>query len=608
MSRFALLLCGGIAAAALARDAAAGPYAPAAGKAGSTAVAHDDPRIVAWASAAGELRRGDQDVSDPELGTVSWGSASAALGPADAIESTFPVVSLGDGGSITLRFSQPITNGAGADFAVFENGFTVTENGRQGVFLELAFVEVSSDGVHFFRFPSASLTPTDAQVGYLGVLEASDIHNLAGKYEHGFGTPFDLGDLAGASPLLDVARVTHVRIEDVVGSIDPDFARRDAAGRIINDPWSTPYETGGFDLDAVAVLHQVPEGQTGALLLAGGWALWSRRRRRAAGGSTQFERVLRSQTPAWERSSAPAAVAFCGVATFGSPHRRGALRIGKAGALRTTAFPSRSLRSRGAKTGADASLPHAPRASAFTLTELLVSLAIIAFLMVFALAGVQGVREKGEASQCTSNLRHLAAANLAYAAEHDGQYVAAQEPSNRIRWHGVRANLEAAFDPQLGPLAPYLGHDGRVKLCPTLRDALKGQLSFEDGCGGYGYNAVYIGGTPSDRYRAERLANVPHAARTVMFTDTAFPRAQGIQEYAYCEPRQWVDRLGRLRGPLSASVHFRHAGYANVAWCDGHVSSEPPSELDIVNLYQGDAKKWKIGWFGPREGNGYWRP
>ncbi len=250
-----------------------------------------------------------------------------------------------------------------------------------------------------------------------------------------------------------------------------------------------------------------------------------------------------------------------------------------------------------------------PRASAaFTLVEILVVAGIIATFAALVIAAAQSVRERGQSSQCASNLRQLAAANLAYAAEHDGQFVAAQDPTNLIRWHGVRDSAESAFNPERGPLAPYLGREGRVKLCPTFRQALDGQRSFEEGTGGYGYNAIYIGGTPWDRYSAERLANVPRASRTVMFTDTAFPRVSGVQEYAYCEPWQWVDRRGIARGKLAASVHFRHAGYANVAWCDGHVSSEAPSEIDGVNLYGGDAKKWKIGWFGGSEENGYWRP
>jgi hypothetical protein len=64
-------------------------------------------------------------------------------------------------------------------------------------YLELAFVEVSSDGINYFRFPATSLTPTDNQVSNTAYMNAANINNLAGKYIGGYGTPFDLDELAG---------------------------------------------------------------------------------------------------------------------------------------------------------------------------------------------------------------------------------------------------------------------------------------------------------------------------------------------------------------------------------------------------------------------------
>lgn len=243
----------------------------------------------------------------------------------------------------------------------------------------------------------------------------------------------------------------------------------------------------------------------------------------------------------------------------------------------------------------------------FTLIELLVVITVIAVLAALLLSGLQAARAKGDATTCTSNLRQLAMANLAYAAENAGCYVPAQDVSNTIRWHGLRTGN--AFDPTKGPLAPYLGSEGRVKLCPTLRGVLKGAATFEEGTGGFGYNAAYIGGTPQDTFSPARLANVPEPSRTVMFTDTAFARSEGLQEYAFCEPRRWVNPNGKLRGKLIPSVHFRHAERANVAWCDGHVTAEVATELGGEDAYYGgDPGKWKLGWFGPSEENGYWNP
>lgn len=248
------------------------------------------------------------------------------------------------------------------------------------------------------------------------------------------------------------------------------------------------------------------------------------------------------------------------------------------------------------------------RPRAFTLVELLVVIAIVAVLAALSLTAITAVQGRGDAAKCMGNLRQLTAAALTYVGENGGQYVFAQEPGNRIRWHGVRGSVSDKFDPEKGPLAPYLGADRRVKLCPALRRVLSGKQSFEDGTGGYGYNAAYIGGTPLDPFKAERAANVPAASSVVMFADCAFPRSAGLQEYAYAEPWNAVDYRGRPRGALSPSVHFRHSGTANVAWCDGHISAEKPSKIGGRNGYGGDAGKWQIGWFGPSDDNGYWNP
>ena len=169
---------------------------------------------------------------------------------------------------------------------------------------------------------------------------------------------------------------------------------------------------------------------------------------------------------------------------------------------------------------------------AFTLIELLVVIAIIAILTSLVSVTVMRARERGEATLCASNLRQLVGANTAYAADHNGIYAPAQDQSNNVRWHGVRDGTGAKFNPERGPLAPYLGHEGRVKLCPTLRHVLAGGATFEDGTGGYGYNAAYIGGSVDDPWTPARVVAITQPVRTIMFADTAFARANGLQEYA----------------------------------------------------------------------------
>lgn len=216
-------------------------YAPAVGEFGTSAISKDSSIFQFWADSA-ILKRGWQNSTDKKLGLASFGKLEDGLGNPDS-----KIVSLGDSGEIILSFPHRIINGVGPDFAVFENSFNNT-------YLELAFVEISSDGKHFIRFPSVSLLPTIVQLGNDAVMDATKIDNLAGKYKGGFGTPFDL-EILKDSANLDVNNVRYVKLIDVVGSVNPIFGTKDSKGNLINDPFPTPYPSSGFDLDAVGVIN-----------------------------------------------------------------------------------------------------------------------------------------------------------------------------------------------------------------------------------------------------------------------------------------------------------------------------------------------------------------
>ena len=223
-------------------------FAPAQDKPGTTAMHADSSAFVAWAKGC-TVERGPMRIDNPENGLASFGEEALALGVPGG---TMDVVSLGDGGTATLTFESPICNGTGPDFAVFENGIVSDVTGN--AFLELAFVEVSTDGVNFVRFPATSLTPTETQMGGFGEVDPTMINNLAGKYQIGYGTPFDLEELRD-STAIDINNINYVRLVDVVGTIDPQYASRDSKGRIVNDPYPTAFNSSGYDLTGVAVLR-----------------------------------------------------------------------------------------------------------------------------------------------------------------------------------------------------------------------------------------------------------------------------------------------------------------------------------------------------------------
>ncbi len=222
----------------------AGSFAPAADQPGSTAIHWSSQSIIGWAT-----NYENYFVGNGVLATFQ--TPLEALGQSDADDDSnpdnteFSTVTLGRSGTITLTFNSPITNGDGPDFAVFENSFSDT-------FLELAWVEVSSDGINFTRYPNQSNTANP--VNAFGSVDPTNITGYAGKYRAGYGVPFDLNDLAGA-PNLDINNITHVKIIDIVG--DGTALDSPASGLTplpIYDPYPTQ-DSAGFDLDAIAVMH-----------------------------------------------------------------------------------------------------------------------------------------------------------------------------------------------------------------------------------------------------------------------------------------------------------------------------------------------------------------
>jgi hypothetical protein len=229
-------------------------FPPPAGQPGSTAIYKDSSILINWAKTCtvdrGYINIADTNVKFGGSNKANYGIEADALGIADD-----HVISLGDAGIATLSFDPPISNGAGFDFAVFENGFNDT-------FLDLGFVEVSTDGTRYVRFPNVSLTQDTVQIPFTGgTVDATKINNLAGKYRAKYGTPFDLDEIKDSSGI-DLTNITHIRIRDVAGCVHDTllaYVSFDTQGHRINDPWPVPYHTAGFDLDAIGVIHEASQ-------------------------------------------------------------------------------------------------------------------------------------------------------------------------------------------------------------------------------------------------------------------------------------------------------------------------------------------------------------
>ena len=147
------------------------------------------------------------------------------------------------------------------DFVVFENPFYI--NNQPGkVYAELMYVEVSTDGVNFARFPSISNTPCS------GSIYPDDVTNLAGIWpvytnvdtndidpfnpNVAGGDAFDLQDLNSnplvQSELVDLQNINYIRLIDILGN----GSNLDSRGNPIYDPTDMD---NGADIDAISIIN-----------------------------------------------------------------------------------------------------------------------------------------------------------------------------------------------------------------------------------------------------------------------------------------------------------------------------------------------------------------
>jgi prepilin-type processing-associated H-X9-DG protein/prepilin-type N-terminal cleavage/methylation domain-containing protein len=268
---------------------------------------------------------------------------------------------------------------------------------------------------------------------------------------------------------------------------------------------------------------------------------------------------------------------------------------------------------------------HQRLARGLTLVEILVVIGIVSLLLAILFPALRKARVAAQSIKCASNLRQLMMACTMYANDHEGSWPPGAADMyawpTLLRWHGSRDDELSPFrfDREPSPLLIYLV-DG-VKKCPALRDS-DVIHTFESGAGGYGYNNAYMGSSvfdagispDADDYSTPaKMAQIRNSSQKIAFSDViipySYPLGEGRFEYSFVEPPMtpW--------GINTPSMHFRHDGRANVAWADGHVTSESfewtltQAEISpwLAGLTEGFLKQAKIGWFGPRDNELYRR-
>jgi prepilin-type N-terminal cleavage/methylation domain-containing protein/prepilin-type processing-associated H-X9-DG protein len=213
------------------------------------------------------------------------------------------------------------------------------------------------------------------------------------------------------------------------------------------------------------------------------------------------------------------------------------------------------------------------RSRAFTLIELLTVIAVVAILATILLSAVGKIKERADLTRCSSNLRQLSVAALAYANENGGKMMALGNFFQK--YNPDTGEWETEYDSWGHLMKSYLEEgswdartDNRLQVCPAAYESF-----------GYPENGVYRSYAINFDGRGWKeqvpLVNFSCPERTVLFMDAALDGTDGD---CYGGFSTSSDKNYLIAGD------WRHGGKINTVFLDGHVESFTKSEEDLEEL------------------------
>lgn len=218
------------------------------------------------------------------------------------------------------------------------------------------------------------------------------------------------------------------------------------------------------------------------------------------------------------------------------------------------------------------------RGAAFTLIELIASVAIVSVLAVtILLAGRKALQESSLAISA-NNLRQLSVGGMAYLGDHNQTFWKYVDISSQgyTWWFGYESNTSRAlpegqrsFDGELGPLGGYI--PAGVKPDPSFNiggNAFKPKYKF--GYLGIGYN-VLLGGSWGGTSTLAKVTAMNQPGQVVVFFTSA--QVNNFQAPASAANPMLEEFYGIDNREVT--VHFRHHGYAMVIYANGSAGFLP---------------------------------
>lgn len=224
------------------------------------------------------------------------------------------------------------------------------------------------------------------------------------------------------------------------------------------------------------------------------------------------------------------------------------------------------------------------RIAAFTLTELLVVIVIIAALAALAFTVTRRAMDSARSANCVSNLRDLGAAALSYSSENNGGLPPICELNYGKAWTAEAANRWwPSFLAGSSDTASELVY--KTWRCPEARDDEFNEPKPDLVYSSYApLKPVITFITEANPNGSMRLASILNPEKVWMFGDGGSPI--GAADSNSYQTVGAIERYGKkwATGNRPACRHNR-GGNANYVACDGHV--ETLTRKDIENLEHG---------------------
>jgi len=248
--------------------------------------------------------------------------------------------------------------------------------------------------------------------------------------------------------------------------------------------------------------------------------------------------------------------------------------------------------------------------SAFTLTELLVVVAIIGISSALLLTAVSGAKERALQIQCVSNLRQLGIGLQAFVADNgtyplysNPNYYHGAYPEYKVMWVTALQYTELSAPGNSTNHVPFRKWSGDgVWKCPVA--SKPSAWPQNQGYESYGYNAYGMSARTDTNslglgghyvWNPPRVPAPPVNESEVVNPSEMMAIGDGfIGGNGVIKDGVWIlERTYDVTNFLSSTQrsYARHQGHANVVFCDGHVES-PTLQFLFENTSNNALARW----------------